>query len=90
MKIFHSFRIFLYKYLQSTYIILELLTYVLRPRLRQISIVEEEEEEEDEEEMKDVTTTNTTATGMPLKGLSRHSSTSSLAEIAASGAAGIE
>ncbi len=52
----------------------------IRPRVRQCSIVEEEEEEEEEEEVKGGV--------MPLKGLSRHSSTSSLAEITAAGGAG--
>jgi len=48
-----------------------------RPRLRECSIVEEEEEEE-EDENKDQ------HGGMPAKGLSRHSSTSSLADLASS------
>ena len=59
--------------------VLLVVKFLLRPRVRQCSIVEEEEEEE-EEEVK--------GGGMPLKGLSRHSSTSSLAEITAAGGAG--
>ena len=60
--------------------VLLVVKFLLRPRVRQCSIVEEEEEEEEEEEVK--------GGGMPLKGLSRHSSTSSLAEITAAGGAG--
>ena len=60
--------------------VLLVVKFLLRPRVRQCSIVEEEEEEEEEEVVK--------GGGMPLKGLSRHSSTSSLAEITAAGGAG--